>query len=94
MRKVIVFGVFDGVHDGHRAMFKEAKSHGDYLIAVLAQDHIVEHLKGYLPEVNLSERMEHLQKEDLVDEVVIGDPELGTWEIVKKAQAGSDRNWL
>ncbi|MEK7146940.1 MAG: adenylyltransferase/cytidyltransferase family protein [Patescibacteria group bacterium] len=86
MKKVMVFGVFDGVHDGHRAFLKEAKSHGDYLIAVLAQDHIVERLKGRLPEINLAERLEHLKKEDGVDEVVIGDAELGVWEVMAKYQ--------
>lgn len=86
MRKVMVFGVFDGLHNGHRAFLKEAKSHGDYLIVVLAQDHIVERLKGHLPEINLAGRLEHLKKEDGVDEVIIGDSELGVWEVVKKHQ--------
>lgn len=84
MRKVMVFGVFDGIHEGHRMFLREAKKQGDYLIAVMAPDHIVEHLKGKRPKINLSERIEHLKKEDLVDEVVIGDPVLSTWEVVKK----------
>ncbi len=82
----MVFGSFDGIHDGHRAFFKEARSHGDYLIAVLAQDHIIEHLKGRAPKLNLTERFEHLNKEDGVDEVVIGDKELSAWEVVQKYQ--------
>ncbi len=84
MKKVMVFGTFDGVHEGHRAFFKEAKSHGDYLLAVIAQDAIVERLKGKRPMLNESARIQELQKEDGVDEVVIGDMELGTWEIVKR----------
>lgn len=82
----MVFGVFDGVHGGHRAFLKEAKSHGDYLIVVLAQDHIVERLKGHLPQINLAERLAHLKNEDGVDEVVIGDSELGAWEVILKHQ--------
>ncbi len=84
MRKVMVFGVFDGIHDGHRHFLKEAKTLGDYLIVVVAQDHIVRHLKGQEPQLNLAERFEHLKKEDGVDEVVIGDAELSSYEIVKK----------
>lgn len=80
----MVFGVFDGLHDGHRAMLKEAKSYGDFLVVVVSQDHIVQHLKGYRPKLNLPERMAHLRAEDYVDEIVIGDKELGTWEIVKR----------
>jgi len=99
MKKVMVFGVFDGLHDGHRAMLKEAKGYGDYLIVVVAQDHIVKHLKGHLPKINLAERMIHLQEEDYVDEVVIGDAELSVWEVVKKYQPdvialGYDQNLL
>jgi FAD synthetase len=84
MKKVMVFGVFDGVHEGHRWFFREAKSYGDYLIAVLAQDHIVEHLKGHLPRINLAKRFEALKKEVSVDEAVAGDSKIGKWEIVKK----------
>jgi len=84
MRKVMVFGTFDGLHEGHRAMLKEAKALGDYLIAVVAQDHIVEHIKGHSPEKNLAERFEHLEKQDGVDKVVIGDAEMSTWFTVKR----------
>lgn len=84
MKKVLVFGVFDGVHDGHKAFFREAKKHGGYLIAAIAQDHIVEYLKGRLPSVNLADRIAALQAEDGVDEVVIGDAEIGTYDVVKK----------
>jgi FAD synthetase len=83
-KKVMVFGVFDGVHEGHEAILKEAKALGDHLIVVVAQDHIVQHLKGHQPKINLTDRFEHLKKADMVDEVVIGDAELGTWEVVKK----------
>jgi cytidyltransferase-like protein len=82
MTKVMVFGVFDGIHEGHRAMLKEAKEHGDFLIAVIAQDHIVEHLKGRLPGINLLKRFEHLEDVDSVDKVVIGDAELSLWNVV------------
>ncbi len=84
MVKVMVFGVFDGLHDGHRAFLQYAQKEGNYLIAVVTQDHIVEHQKGHLPQKNLAERFEHLKKVDGVDEVVIGDSELSTWEIIKK----------
>lgn len=84
MKKVMVFGTFDGVHDGHRAFFREAKSHGGYLVAILAQDVIVERLKGRHPMLNVSSRLSELEKEDGVDEVAVGDMELGAWEIVKK----------
>lgn len=86
MKRVMVFGTFDGIHEGHRAMLKEAKSLGDYLIVALAQDHMVEHLKGHLPKLNFVDRFEHLEKEDGVDKVVIGDAHIGIWGVVEKYQ--------
>lgn len=83
-RKVMVFGVFDGVHEGHRSLFRQAKDHGDYLIAVVTQDIIVQYLKGRLPRHNLPTRIEALEKEKLVDQIALGDAELGTYEVVKK----------
>lgn len=79
----MVFGAFDGIHDGHRAMLREARALGDQLIVVLAQDHIIEHLKGHLPRVNLMERFEHLKKEDGVDRIVVGDPQIGMWGAIR-----------
>jgi len=83
-KTVMVFGVFDGIHEGHRQFFKQAKRHGGYLIVAVAQDHIVEYLKGHLPERNLARRIDDLRKEPMVDEVALGDAELGTYEVVKK----------
>jgi len=86
MKKVLVFGVFDGVHDGHRALFKQAKKHGHHLIAAIAQDHIVERLKGHLPHYDLADRIDALSKEADIDEVVLGDAEMGTYEVVLRAR--------
>jgi len=99
MKSVMVFGVFDGIHDGHRAFFKEARKYGDYLIASVAQDHMAERLKGYLPQNNLARRIDHLKKEDAIDEVVLNDAEIGTYEVVKKHRPdiialGYDQNAL
>lgn len=81
-RKVMVFGVFDGLHEGHRAFLRLAKAQGDYLIAVVAQDHIVEHLKGRRPRLNLAERFRHLKNVDHVDAVVVGDSQLRKWDVL------------
>lgn len=95
----MVFGVFDGLHDGHREFLKQAKTNGEYLIAVLAQDHIVEHIKGRFPKIDLEQRFEHLREEDSVDMIVIGDHELNTWEVIEEHKPdiivlGKDQEWL
>lgn len=84
MKKVMAFGVFDGVHGGHREFLRQARMLGDYLIVVVAQDHIVQELKGKTPVKNIEERFEHLRDADGVDMVAIGDHDSNTWEVVKK----------
>ena len=84
MKKVMVFGVFDGFHQGHEVFLREAKKLGDHLIAVVAQDHIVRHMTGADPSANLSERFEEIEHFDGVDEVVIGDFELAIWKTVER----------
>lgn len=82
----MVFGTFDGMHDGHRAFLKEARSQGGYLIAVVPPNHIVELLKGRQPKLDLAIRFEHLKKIDGVDEVIVGDAELGSWNVIEEHQ--------
>ena len=79
MKKVLVFGVFDGLHEGHRALFRQAKRYGDHLVVSVAQDEIVKRLKGKPPRYDLGERMKILNDEPLVDSAVPGDSDLGTY---------------
>lgn len=80
----MVFGIFDGLHEGHRDFLRQAKACGDYLVVIIAQDHIVEALLGKLPTANLEKRFEHLEDEDAVDEVAIGDHMPNTWQVIPK----------
>ncbi len=84
MRKVMVFGTFDGVHEGHRHFLKEAKELGDYLIVVVAPDEVVRDIKGKTSVNTLAERVAHVEAEDDVDKTVVGDIEKGSWDIVKE----------
>lgn len=81
-RTVLVFGVFDGVHEGHRALFRQARMHGDRLVAAVAQDEIVARLKGDRPRHTLAERLALLAEESLVDHAIPGDAELGAYTAV------------
>ncbi len=83
MRKVMVFGVFDRLHDGHRHFLHQAKREGDWLVAVVTPDHIVHQLKGYMPEEHVGDRMEMLHREGLADQVIEGDVELGMWSVLR-----------
>lgn len=81
MPKVMVFGVFDRLHDGHRFMLKEAAKIGE-VVAVVARDKAVERLKGHVCRENEHLRMENIRKEKLADRVILGDAEEGTYNVV------------
>ena len=70
MKKVMVFGTFDILHQGHLDLFRQAREHGDFLIAVVARDRTVEEVKGEGPEHDEKERLAEVAKH--VDKAVLG----------------------
>lgn len=82
----MVFGVFDGIHEGHRMFLKQAKKQGDVLIAAVARDEAVLELKGKLPQKAVEERIQNLRESGLVDAAIAGDKEIGTWKTLEQIQ--------
>ena len=82
MKRVVVFGIFDGVHDGHRDFFRQAREYGDELIAIVGRDEIAIALKGKKPKHSETERVEMLKQEPLVDDAVLGDEALSTYTVL------------
>ena len=72
MKKVMAFGSFDILHEGHKHYLKEAKSYGDYLIVIIARDKNILRFKGQKPKHDENYRLEQIKKLDFVDEAVIG----------------------
>lgn len=77
MKKVMVFGTFDILHKGHMSLFRQAKKHGDYLIAVVARDLNVKKIKGQFPLNREKERLDEVKKAGIADEVILGN--LNDW---------------
>lgn len=75
MKKVMAFGSFDILHDGHEHYLKEAKSFGDYLIVIVARDENIVRFKGKNPKNDENYRLECVKKLDFVDEAVLGHKE-------------------
>ncbi|MEN8252117.1 MAG: adenylyltransferase/cytidyltransferase family protein [Patescibacteria group bacterium] len=72
MKKVMIFGTFDGVHDGHRSLFEQASEHGDWVMAVVARDETVEKVKGKKPKCDECERLAELLQIDVLDDIIMG----------------------
>lgn len=83
-RKIIVFGVFDGLHEGHRYFLSEATKHGDELIVVVARDEMVRVLKNKTPRHNEEERRQAVARMGAVTRAVLGDKEQGVYDVIKK----------
>ena len=82
-KKVVVFGIFDGVHEGHRNFFYQAAQHGD-VIAIVGRDRISMQLKNEEPKHSEGERLSFVEKEENVTRAVLGDEELSTYEVLKE----------
>jgi len=72
-KKVMTFGTFDIFHQGHETYLKEAKSHGDQLVTVIARDETVKKVKGDYPSTNEADRQAILKESGIPDEVLLGD---------------------
>ena len=83
MKRVLVFGTFDGLHPGHINFFAQAKKLGNKLTAVVARDVTVNQVKGCFPKRSELLRLKAVKQCKIVDEATlgnIGDP----YEIIKK----------
>jgi cytidyltransferase-like protein len=81
---VMLFGVFDGLHDGHRSFIEQAQSLGEKLVIVVAQDAAVQIFKQKTPRSPLSQRVLALKDEYPEALIVPGDNEQGSWQVIKK----------
>ncbi len=74
LEKIMIFGTFDGVHDGHLNMFKQARrlSKNPFLIVSIARDINVMRIKNKLPYNNEKKRQALVKKTKLTDKVVLG----------------------
>ncbi len=72
MKKVMCFGTFDILHEGHEFFLKEAKKLGECLVVAVARDSTVLAVKKRKPLNNEAVRVMNLQKIGIADKVVLG----------------------
>ena len=96
MKKVLVFGSFDLIHEGHKYLFREAKKLGDKLIVVVARDSTIREFKKHNPKFNEEERIIHVKEIGIADEVKLG-YEGDKWKVIEEIKPdiialGCDQN--
>ncbi|MDP3957671.1 MAG: adenylyltransferase/cytidyltransferase family protein [bacterium] len=82
----MVFGVFDGLHEGHQHLLHQAQSRCERLIVVVAHENVVKVIKGHLPRFSFQERAETLRSFNPHLEIILGDPVIETWSAFKTYQ--------
>jgi cytidyltransferase-like protein len=82
----MTFGVFDGLHEGHKRFLSSAQEQCDELYVAVADDEVVRLLKGAAPHRTLAERMRELEEYDRSLNVVSGDSTLGTWKVLRNVK--------
>ena len=82
MIKVLVFGTFDGLHEGHVNFFKQAKKFGDYLVVVVGRDSTVEKTKKRLPKFDEQTRLKAVQECEYVNEARLGNEGVSPYVVI------------
>ncbi len=74
MTKVMCFGSFDIVHEGHKFYLREAKKLGNELVVVVARDETITAVKKKKPYYNERQRLQHVKDLNIADKVILGNP--------------------
>ncbi|MFA4953512.1 MAG: adenylyltransferase/cytidyltransferase family protein [Candidatus Pacearchaeota archaeon] len=70
MKKVLCFGTFDILHEGHKEFFKYARKYGNFLIVSVISDKIVYENKKKYPLNFQDERIKRLEELNVVDRII------------------------
>lgn len=71
MKKVLAFGTFDILHEGHIYFLKNAKAFGD-LTVVISRDKTVKEIKNKLPVNDEKKRLNNVKKLNIANNVILG----------------------
>lgn len=71
--RVLLFGSFDPLHEGHRNLFQQARMVGDHLTVVVARDTTIATQKGHAAFHPEHERLAVVAADSMVDEAMLGD---------------------
>ena len=80
----MVFGVFDGLHAGHRFFLRAASRRCGKLIVVIARDISVQNLKHRKPRYIHHKRLHEVSRLLYVWRAVLGDRKQGTYAVLRR----------
>ncbi len=78
----MVFGVFDGLHEGHKRFLSDAYGRTTSLVVVVARDVSTRARKGKMPKMSEAERVKAVSDYLKDATVVLGDEHEGSWHVI------------
>ena len=84
MIKILVFGTFDGLHEGHKDFFRQAQAFGGHLMVVVGRDSTVERVKKRLPRQNENERLRAVEACETVDFARLGNENTSPYLVIEQ----------
>jgi FAD synthetase len=84
MKKILLFGSFDGIHQGHENLVSQAEDLGDEVTIALASSQFIEKTKKSKPVFNEKQRKEFLENHFPNIKISTCDEEINSWNILKK----------
>lgn len=86
MIRVLVFGAFDPLHEGHKDFLRQARELGGHLTVVVARDSSIRANKGYEPHQGEEVRLKAVATVDNVDEVIFGKKTAHKYEMLAELE--------
>ncbi len=77
--RVVVFGIIDGIHAGHRDFLRQAKAYEDEVVTMVGRDESVVRLKAKTPTCPEKMRLELVAQDEWVSDVILGDEEQSSY---------------
>lgn len=81
-KRGMVFGVFDGLHEGHKRFLEDARRQCETLYIIVARDEHTLARKGKKPRQSEAERMKAIAEYMVDAHALLGDEEEGSWHIL------------
>lgn len=81
--RVIFFGSFDPLHEGHRNAFAQAKALGGFLTVIVSRDSTIVRDKHRTPSLSEQARLLAVAADPSVDSAVLGDSDSASYAILR-----------
>ena len=84
MKRVLAFGSFDPLHEGHQDFLRQAKALGDHLTVVVARNSSILASKGYQPPASEEARLAAVATVSGVNTALLGNKSAHHYELLKE----------